>query len=145
MSDKDKNTNKVGNDTIHSVNNHFVKRTERGWAGHFISADKCRFRRNTLLEYNDIAIIVSTVGLLYYNDEIQTVGHKRYFETMVFHTNKEDKRYKDADVTKQVYFDNEWAINEIDADDKANEMHEAVVSEITEKLLKGHKFEVTDY
>ena len=51
---------------------------------------------------------------------------------------------EDADVSKQIEFDNDWCIAEQDADDKANEMHEAVVLEITEKLLKGYKFEVSD-
>ena len=130
---------------IHNVSNcSGVIRTERGWAGHFICADRCRFRRNTLLAYNDIKIVVSSVGLMKIDDKFDTVGAGRYFETMAFHADKNDKRYFDADVSKQVYFDSDWAITEVDADDKANEMHEAVVAEISTKLEKGYKFEVTD-
>lgn len=130
----------------HNVNSsNGVVRQERGWAGHFICANSCRFRRNTLLTYNDIRIVVSTVGLMERDGKFETIGHNRHFETMAFHVNANDKRYYDADVSKQVYFDSEWAISEIDADDRANEMHEAVVAEITERLLKGEKFEVTEW
>lgn len=119
-----------------------VKKTERGWAGHFIGANSCRFRRNTLLEYNDIKIVVSTVGLMESSKGGFTkIGHDRYFETMVFHSNLEDTRYYDIDVSKQISFESEWAISEIDADDKANIMHDAVVDEIAFKLLTGNKFE----
>jgi precorrin-2 methylase len=34
-----------------------------------------------------------------------------------------------------------WDIAELDAEDKANEMHETVVAEISTKLEKWHKFE----
>lgn len=129
---------------IHNVSNcSDVIRTERGWAGHFVCADSCRFRRNTLLTYNDIKIVVSTVGLMKIDNKFDTVGVGRYFETMAFHAD-EDKRYFDADISKQVYFDSDWAIAELDADDKANEMHEAVVAEISTKLENGYKFEVTE-
>lgn len=122
-----------------------VIRTERGWAGHFICANSCRFRRNTLLTYNDIRIVVSTVGLMERDGKFETIGHNRHFETMAFHSDPNDKRYYDANVSKQVYFDSDWAIAEQDADDKANEMHEAVVLEITNKLLAGETFPVTEW
>ena len=121
-----------------------VIRTERGWAGHFICANRCRFRRNTLLAYNDIKIVVSSVGLMEIDGKFDTVGAGRHFETMAFHADKNDKRYFDADVSKQVYFDTDWSIAEVDADDKANEMHEAVVAEISTKLEQGYKFEVAE-
>uniref|UniRef100_A0A6M3L237 Uncharacterized protein n=1 Tax=viral metagenome TaxID=1070528 RepID=A0A6M3L237_9ZZZZ len=123
-----------------------VKQTERGWAGHFICANRCRFRRNTLLECNNVGVVISTVGLMeahwkegdkFYGGAFEEIGYNRYFETMAFYADPNDKRYHDIDVTKQIDFDSKWAINEIDADDKANDMHEAVVSEIHDKLERG--------
>ena len=123
-----------------------VIRTERGWAGHFICANRCRFRRNTLLTINDIKIVVSTVGLMEMdNGKFQTIGDNWHFETTAFHSNEKDKRYNDADVSKEIYFDSEWAIYEEDADDKANEMHEKVVLEITNKLIIGETFPVKEW
>lgn len=122
-----------------------VNRTERGWGGHFICANRCRFRRNTLLAYNDIRIVVSTVGLMEIDGKFDEIGAGRHFETMAFHADKNDTRYYDADVSKQVYFDSEWAIAEQDADDKANEMHEAVVLEIINKLLAGETFPIKEW
>ena len=121
-----------------------AKRTERGWAGHFICADRCRFRRNTLIEYYDTKIVISTVGLMVKLGKVQgfdTVGHNRYFETMAFHTEAEDKRFYDADVCQEVAFNADWSISEIDADDKANDMHEAVVDEIMAGLENGLRYD----
>lgn len=123
-------------------------RTERGWVGHFICAGRCLFRRNTLLEYEETRIVISTVGLMldihlpdYPNkNKIIEVGIGRYFETMAFHAKLVDNRYWDADVSKQIYFDSPWAIDKIDADDKANDMHEIVVTEISDKLSLGYLF-----
>jgi len=119
-----------------------LRRTERGWVGHFILVDRCLFRRNTLLEYEDIHIVVSTVGLLRSRDATawEMVGHDRYFETMAFHANS-DERFRDPDTSRQVRFGAPWRIVEIDADDRANEMHEAVCAEIASGLCGGSKYE----
>jgi hypothetical protein len=107
-----------------------------------------------LLEYKDIKIVVSTVGLMETPDEVLLQKNNyttkpftpigafdRHFETMAFHAKKDDIRYHDADVTKQVYFASPWSINKIDADDEANNMHEVVIEEITTGLLAGETYE----
>ncbi len=123
-----------------------VKRTERGWAGHFIAANSCMFRRNTLLEYGDVRVVVSTVGLmtnalkgqgLGYEETFTEIGLNRYFETMAFHSNPNDTRYHDADVTREVHFNSPWSISEVDADDRANKMHDEIVAEIALDLEDG--------
>ena len=55
---------------------------------------------------------------------------------MAFHADENDTRYNDADVFREVDFDSNWCIEEIDSDDKANDMHEEVVNEISDRLLK---------
>lgn len=123
-----------------------VIRTERGWAGHFCCAHDCLFRRNTLLQYFDTEIVVSTVGLMrdpfhINKNEMKFVeiGYGRYYETMAFHSNR-DERYHDIDVSKQINFESPWRIDKVDADDLANEMHEKVVEEITEQLKRGNRY-----
>jgi hypothetical protein len=123
-----------------------VKRSERGWAGHFICAHRCRFRRNTLLEAGDTRIVVSSVGLMEDplgkggNPGFTTIGHNRHFETMAFHA-KHDGRYWDANVSRgEISFNSEWAISDLDADDRANDMHEAVVREFVDRLASGETF-----
>lgn len=121
-----------------------VERTEKGWAGHFISAESCLFRRHTMLVYNDICIGVSTVGnMKSRTGAIETIGHIRYFETMAFHgePKSEEVPWQDPDVCRQISFESEWAIGEPWKEQEANDMHEAVVSEITAGLLAGNKYE----
>lgn len=123
-----------------------VNVTERGWAGHFICADKCKFRRNTLLEYKGKKWIVSTVGAMInpLTNKIETIGYARWYETMAF-VGGEKNGYIDADVSQQIYFDSDWGIwgeswNEIfencnhTPDNAANDMHERIVSELIEKI-----------
>lgn len=118
-----------------------VKKTERGWAGHFICSNYCYFRRNTLLEYEDIKIIVSTVGNMFTplakKGIREEIGCDRYYETMAFHSDINDKKYNDIDVSKQLYFDSEWSLDNSANDNDANNMHENVVNELIEKLENG--------
>lgn len=117
-----------------------VKRTERGWPGHFICAERCLFRRNTLLESGETRIVVSTVGLMRdihaKNGQFERIGCDRYFETMAWHA-KHDGRYWDMDVERSMSFESPWLIADLDADDRANDMHEAVVDEIAGKMRRG--------
>lgn len=120
-----------------------VKRTERGWAGHFIAANSCRFRRNTLLEYKDLKWVVSTVGCYYIGGHIETIGRERWYETMVFEATYQNG-YLDADVAKQIEISQAWGIwgrtweeveeNYPTPDNAANDMHERIVDEMIERI-----------
>lgn len=122
-----------------------VKRTERGWAGHFICAPSCMFRRNTLLEKGEERIVVSTVGAYRYKEKLETIGAGgRYYETMAFKSKKEGP-YFDADVSEQLSFDSEWAICADspeglpdDVDNRADQQHELVVAELTAVLEQSN-------
>lgn len=129
-----------------------AKRTERGWAGHYICSRDCSFRRNTLLEYKDKKWIVSTVGCQRYRvdipgvckmGEITSVGANRWYETMAFESSYDE--YDDVDVSKKIEFNSEWGIwgntwEEVmekydqHPDLAANEMHEKVVEELMKKI-----------
>jgi hypothetical protein len=99
------------------------------------------------LQCGDVEIVISSVGLMeaYSPTEKQIFepigAFDRYYETMAWHAKRDDTRYHDISVSDQIGFESEWEITEIDADDKANEMHEKVVKEITKRLLAGDKFE----
>lgn len=112
--------------------------TERGWAGHFILSHNCDFRRNTLIECGDKRIVVSTVGAYYNNGKYEKIGYERYFETKAFWAIY-DGTYWDADVNKEIMFESGWTLDNIDytSDKKANEMHDTVVEELKNRLLKG--------
>lgn len=116
-----------------------VTRAERGWIGHFILADRCRFRRNTLLERGDVCIVVSTVGLLWDDREQRfvTVGCNRYFETRAFHAKADDERFRDPDIGREIAVTSLCSIADLNADDLANKMHEQVVAELTSRLQRG--------
>lgn len=122
-----------------------VKVTERGWAGHFILADRCLFRRNTLLEYKDKKWVVSTVGA-YRNREnkMDYIGYRRWYETMTFE-GQEENGFIEANVEEETFFNYKCGIwgdswKEVcdnchgTPDNVANDMHDKVVSELIEKI-----------
>lgn len=115
-----------------------VKRTERGWGGHFIGASSCNFRRNTLLEYGDEKIVISTVGQYFPigAKEPDEIGYQRYYETMAWGA-KWEKPYWETDISKNISFGSKWEIDNCNtrADLQANRMHEVVVAELTQALV----------
>ena len=121
------------------MSNMEVKRTERGWAGHFCCSYRCEYHRNTLLEYNGMKVVVSTVGRLrkdMFSDTYEDLGYKRYFETMAFMA-KEDDKYNDADVEREIQFDAKWSLPSPDMELEADAMHEDVVMELSKRLVDG--------
>jgi len=118
-----------------------MKITYRGWCGHFILADRCLFRLNTLIEHNDIKVVVSTVGNLHSKDgAYEVIGVDRHYETACFRA-MDDDQYLEIDAQKQLdYFDG-FSIDDYkdrtDYDNIANEMHERIVSQVVEDIKTG--------
>ena len=116
-----------------------IQREERGWAGHFMCAYLCQFRRNTLLTCGNRRIVISTVGNMYdKRGQREKIGYECYYETMAFEAVWKNG-YFDADTNREVEFDSPWRLNENDdqSDQKANDMHEAVVAELMRSLEAG--------
>lgn len=116
-----------------------VKRTERGWAGHFTGGHNCLFRRNTLLEYGDKKWVVSTVGnyIPKGKDKVAEIGSSGWLhETMVFKAELVDGKYWDANVSEQISFDSPWSLGVEANDNDINNMHETVVEELSKKIKK---------
>lgn len=115
-----------------------IKRTERGWAGHFCCSAHCGFRRNTLLEYMDTKIIVSTVGNMRFQTGeigIEKIGLEHYYETMAFRA-EEKECYIDANVSEELEIPLKTRIIEISSsvDNEANDMHEEAVNYFIENI-----------
>lgn len=114
-----------------------VRIKERGYAGHFCASQSCSFRRNTLIEYGDKRIVVSTVGNYRsaLNGEIDEIGCDRHYETMAFEAIFQYP-YWEADIGKNVYIDAPCSLKgvEHDSDFKADEMHDAAVKELAYKI-----------
>ena len=93
------------------------------------------------MEYENIKIVVSTVGRLFVKRQgrmgIVTVGCERYYETMAFYSDPNDTVYHDIDVERYIELGCDWQLNEID-DNKANNMHEMAVEWVSAQIVE-HK------
>lgn len=123
-----------------------IKRTERGWAGHFICGVDCNWRRNTLVEdENGRGIVISSVGALPKLDrngiriEWQEIGLNRYYETMIFIA-KQYGIFTEADVTqKRCVAGLPWCVSQKPngkTDLEAEEIHEKHVKYVMENFDK---------
>ena len=117
-----------------------IKRTERGWPGHFICATDCIFRRNTLLQYGKTYVVVSTVGDMRRDGKNEEIGINRMYETMAFLSDPNDALYHDIDSAQQISPSPEvkWSIAKIEegSDNEANKMHENYVTAIEKMLIE---------
>lgn len=114
---------------------------ERGWAGHFCSANKCRYRRNTLVECGERRIIVSSVGNMFDVDGKGPleIGSNRFYETMAFEAVK-CASYWEVDVSQQLSFTGAWSINsadDADSDNRMDSIHDAAVQYFVGMLENG--------
>jgi len=108
--------------------------TERGWAAHFICRQRCRYRRNTLIVGPGGRFIVSSVGNMWTDDKMETIGAGgRYYETMVW-TVAEEGPYLEVNVQVSNY-DGEWSICAdkpgdlpVDVDNVADKIHDDTVA-----------------
>lgn len=127
---------------------------ERGWAGHFICAHRCRYRRNTLVSDGKNNVVVSSVGLMEKYPDLpgiersekkwESIGNERYYETMVF-GGKVEGPYIEADVSKQISIPDklEWGIFgksdkdlSEDSDLQMDEIHEKIVAWVKKDFRK---------
>jgi hypothetical protein len=76
--------------------------------------------------------------------KLQEIGLNRHYETMAFHVDPKSGDYKDADVSREIFFESNGALKwhkKGFIDNEANDMHEAVVKEISDNLAKGCLYE----
>lgn len=127
------------NSTINGEN--VVKRTERGWITPLPRAEKCYFRRNTLLEYNGEFIIVNTLGRLmvaYDGFSLnESFGCWKYYETQAFYAYPFESPCVNVNRERQIVLDCDWHLDKID-DFEANDMHEKAVDWICRQMME-HK------
>lgn len=119
-----------------------IKQTERGWPGHFCCSERCVFHRNTLLQYGETRIVVSTVGDFLINPsdrDYTTLGGGRYYETMIFHAENTGTPW-DADVTREITISLPTSVFEQFAVNAPDIMHNNAVEEIKKGLLLNVKF-----
>lgn len=115
-----------------------MKITYRGWAGHFCAASKCLFRLNTLIEHDEIRIVVSTVGAMEVGHNFEMIGLDRWYETMVFRAYFYNG-YWEADIARELsYFDaihGDELLPEMD--NLAQDMHTKMIDRVRIDLLSG--------
>lgn len=104
------------------------------------------YHRNTLLEYGEQKVVVSTIGhylprnkrLEYWKHgkmDYEMFGRNRHFETMAFLA--DDSQFHDTDVTKEIGFSSNWELDKPDMEMEADVVHDTVCDEIAEDMVNG--------
>jgi len=101
-----------------------------------------------LVESGDIRVIVSTVGKLLPKDfflgkggDYETISYETYYETMVFRATLAEEYYWDwdGDSDNMLSIKGKHRVDHMDitSDKEAQEMHEAAVQEIVDRICSG--------
>lgn len=112
--------------------------SHRGWPGHFIQNSRCRFHCNTLIEFGETRVVVSTVGHMIEDDRVVPIGSGgRTYETMVFHAELDEEGVWEAgDRQVEIRGQHEWTgFNDLGP----QRGHDAIVKEIVDRLEAGEK------
>lgn len=128
-----------------------VTRQECGWPAHYCCATRCVFHRTTILSCGENYVVVSTVGRFVpspIEGAAEPIGAGYFYETGVFRGYRSGP-YVEAATTEKIPFRSTRSItsnpdHHPTADFEANTMHEAVVEEISAKLLAGMEAPLCD-
>ena len=112
-----------------------VRQTERAYPMYTKEPGLSPFRRQTMLEHGNECIFVTTIGL---------GGHppcsepRRYYDTLAIFGKKMENGTWGIDTDREVGIDARCSFQtDVEADAKADQMHNTVVAEVAEKLQSG--------
>jgi len=114
--------------------------TERGWAEPTIIGKQCEFHRNTLIQYNDISWVVSTIGLFhdYECSTYRLLGLRIAFRTEAWIAKEVDGLYVGMyDRAIRFTTEGDWYLSNFEDIGKADAMHDKHVAVMCDMIKEN--------